>query len=260
MILLLPPSETKKSGGIEASSNWLETLSFSSELFSARTRAVQALAKLSDSADAARLLKLPSRNLVDLGDNQQLGTVPLLLPALDRYDGVLFDALHERGLKGSGTEFNRLDLASLGPNDAFVQSALFGLVDILDEIPKYRLTGGINLPGFKSAEWGPAHDLIWNRVAAETEGLIVDARSTSYVKLAPIPPNIESITVEVIAEDESGARRALNHFNKKAKGQFARAWLQFQAPINERAQLLEVASLAGLRAELNPATLTLIAS
>jgi cytoplasmic iron level regulating protein YaaA (DUF328/UPF0246 family) len=47
-------------------------------------------------------------------------------------------------------------------------------------------------------------------------------RSKDYVQLAPIPETIESYYVEVL-DAKSG--KALNHFNKKAKGVLARAAL-----------------------------------
>ena len=258
MILLLPPSETKKSGGIEASETWLELLAFE-QLLSIRKRAIEALAKLSAMPDAAKKLKVPARNLNDLAENQLLVQKPLLLPAIDRFDGVLFDALHDRGLKGSATEFNQLDLSKLGPNEVYLQTAIFGLIDLFDEIPNFRFTAGTALPGFSPLDWSAGHDPIWRGLAAAGHDLIVDGRSNSYAKLAPVSQDVESLFLNVVSEDPSGVRRALNHFNKKAKGQFARAWLLYPEKIAARHQLIEIANLAGLKAELTPGVLTLIA-
>ena len=258
MILLLPPSETKKSGGIEASETWLELLAFE-QLLSIRKRAIEALAKLSAMPDAARKLKVPARNLNNLVDNQLLVQKPLLLPAIDRFDGVLFDALHDRGLKGSATEFNQLDLSKLGPNEVYLQTAIFGLIDLFDEIPNFRFTAGTGLPGFSPLDWSAGHDPIWRGLAAAGHDLIVDGRSNSYAKLAPVSQDVERLFLNVVSEDPSGVRRALNHFNKKAKGQFARAWLLYPEKIAARHQLIEIANLAGLKAELTPGVLTLIA-
>ena len=258
MILLLPPSETKKSGGIEASETWLELLTFE-QLLPTRKKAIAALAELSALPEAAKKLKVPARNLNDLVENQQLAQKPLLLPAIDRFDGVLFDALHDRGLKGSATEFNQLDLSRLGPNEVYLHTAIFGLIDLFDEIPNFRFTAGTALPGFSQLDWRSEHDPVWQSIAAAGHDLIVDGRSNSYAKLAPVSQDVESLFLNVVSEDPSGVRRALNHFNKKAKGQFARAWLLYPAKLEDRKQLIEIASLAGLKAELTPGVLTLIA-
>ena len=49
---------------------------------------------------------------------------------------------------------------------------------------------------------------------------MIDLRSKQYAEHAPIPDTFESLTVEVY-DIESG--KAMNHFNKKGKGEFVRA-------------------------------------
>ena len=61
------------------------------------------------------------------------------MPAIDRYTGVLFDALDAPSLDADAREFAR--------ETVVVHSALFGLVGALDEIPAYRLSHDSRLPG-----------------------------------------------------------------------------------------------------------------
>ena len=77
------------------------------------------------------------------------------------------------------------------------------------------------------------------------QGPILDLRSESYVALNPIPESLESYFVEVI-DQKSG--RALNHFNKKAKGAFVRAALTYG--LDDVSDLSTVASKAGLGFQL----------
>ena len=72
----------------------------------------------------------------------------------------------------------------------------------------------------------------------------MDMRSKSYVQLNPVPADRESKFMEVLGQDG----RALNHFNKKAKGAFVRAALE--NGLGSFAEVPEVAAKAGLRAEL----------
>src|SRR5690606_24914834 len=58
------------------------------------------------------------------------------------------------------------------------------------------------------------------------DGLILDLRSEAYVALGPVPAGGNSFFLRVVAEGEDGKKRALNHFNKKGKGEFVRALVQ----------------------------------
>lgn len=76
-------------------------------------------------------------------------------------------------------------------------------------------------------------------------GPILDMRSNAYLELNPIPPSSESYFVEVF--DSSG--KALNHFNKKAKGLLTRAALEGELESVE--QLPEIAKTVNLMIEIN---------
>ncbi len=208
MRILLPPSETKRPGGVgapAAMASWALP-----ELTPQREAAVDALIALSaDEERAARVLALSERQRGGIGDNAVLRTAPTM-PAVDRYTGVLFDALDASSLPPAGRRW-------LGAH-VWIHSAPFGPVGALDPIPAYRLGAGASLPGLPPLRrhWAAA---VSEAIAAAAPRFVLDLRSEAYVALGPVPDGVPAAYVRVVAE--SG--RALNHFNKHAKGLLVRA-------------------------------------
>jgi cytoplasmic iron level regulating protein YaaA (DUF328/UPF0246 family) len=137
-----------------------------------------------------------------------------------------------------------------------IQSALFGLIPAMNLIPNYRLSATTRLPGLSLADvWTEAHERVWPRLE---DSPLIDLRSKSYAELAPIPDSVPSFWVEVVAESSDGQRRAMNHFNKKAKGEFVRAVLSLKSRASSIADLKRAAKTVGLRLEESKAQLVLI--
>lgn len=236
MLVLLPPSETKREGGLEASRLDLGGLSFP-ELTAQRRRALTALAELSTELSSAMVaLKLGPTQAPEAERNRRLRRSPTL-PALDRYDGVLYDALDATSLSAAVREFAHSHLA--------IASALFGLTRALDPIPAYRLSADSRLPGLRlKAHWASA---VSAAIATEP-GLILDLRSEAYAALGPIPRRPDAAFVRVVTE-QGGRRRALNHFNKAGKGALTRAILLAGIDHPDVAALLGWANSQGIRLE-----------
>jgi uncharacterized protein len=191
VLVLLPPSETKRPGG-DGPLLDLGTLA-APELGPVRTELVEALVKLADDVPAARAaLGLSAAQDGEIERNAALWTGPTL-PAVDRYTGVLYDALDV----GSLTRAQRTRAAAR----LAVGSALFGFVRAEDRIPAYRLSAGSVLPGLPTlrALWKP----VLSPVLAGLEGLVVDVRSGAYAALAPAPG---AVTVRVLSERPDGSR------------------------------------------------------
>ena len=257
MLFLLPPSETKKTGG-KALNIGQVALTFG-QLNEARDLVFAALKTLceGDADVAAKVLGLGKKQLDDLQVNLEVQTSPIM-PALDRYTGTLYDGLHGRGLKGTPTEFNSLsaDQRTRADDSVLIQSALFGLIPATNLIPNYRLSGTTRLPGLSLKDvWAEAHARVWPRLVGQT---FIDLRSKIYAELAPIPDDVPNFWVEVVAESSDGQRRALNHFNKKAKGEFVRSVLSLKSPATSIADLKHAAKAVGLRLEESKAQLTLV--
>ncbi|NDH64845.1 MAG: peroxide stress protein YaaA [Microbacteriaceae bacterium] len=257
MLFLLPPSETKDVGGKPLNIGQV-ALTFG-QLNEARDLVYAALRELceGDGDLAAKVLGLGKKQLGDLQVNLEVQTAPIM-PALDRYTGTLYDGLHGRGLKGTPTEFASMGQAARerAKDTLLIQSALFGLIPALNLIPNYRLSGTTRLPGLSLRDvWAEAHERVWPRL----EDLpLIDLRSKSYAELAPIPEDVPHFWVDVVSEDSSGQQRALNHFNKKAKGEFVRSVLELANPAATVSDLKKAAKKAGLRLEESKAQLTLI--
>lgn len=208
MKILLPPSETKHEGG-DGSPLDLSSLALPA-LASARSDVLDALVALAADEDAARrVLKLSDRQIGDIGHNRRLRTAPTM-PAVDRYTGVLFDALDAPSLSKASRRW-------LGEH-VWIHSAPLGPVGALDPIPTYRLAAGTSLPGLPALRrhWAAATS---EAIADAAPPFVLDLRSEAYVALGPIPDAVPSVYVRVVTEHG----RALNHFNKKSKGLLVRA-------------------------------------
>lgn len=212
MLVLLPPSETKRAGG-EGAPLDIGRLAFPA-LREPREAVVNALVALSADEDAAaRVLKLSARRRHEIADNAALRTAPAMA-AVDRYTGVLYDALDAASLNSAARSWLGVHVA--------IQSAPLGPVGALDRIPPYRLAAGTSLPGVPSLRrvWA---DAVRDAVAASAPGFVLDLRSEAYVALGPVPPTVSSAYVRVVTPGPGGVARALNHFNKHAKGAFVRS-------------------------------------
>jgi cytoplasmic iron level regulating protein YaaA (DUF328/UPF0246 family) len=244
MLVLLPPSETKHPGG-DGGPLDLAALS-APELTPVRTELVESLVKLADDVPAARAaLGLSPQQDDEIGRNAALWTSPTL-PALQRYTGVLYDALDLASL-------TRAQRARAGSRLA-VGSALFGLVRDTDRIPAYRLSAGSALPGLPGLRsiWRPA----LSPVLAGIEDLVVDLRSGSYAALAPVPG---AVTVHVLSERPDGTRAVVSHFNKAHKGRVARLLAASTAEPADVVGLRRLLRRAGLHVEHDGGTaLTLV--
>lgn len=213
MLILLPPSETKRDGGAEGSVLELSSLSFP-ELAASRRAVSTELRKLSSNLTTmAAALKLGAGQQQELLRNRAVRTSPTM-PAIDRYTGVLYDALDAVSLPADAREFAFRHVA--------VHSALFGLVGAGDAVPAYRLSHDSRLPTLSLKK-------VWREpiasVLAGREGLILDLRSEAYAALGPAPARENSFFLRLVAKGSDGATRALNHFNKKGKGEFVRSVL-----------------------------------
>lgn len=224
MKILLPPSETKHEGG-DGSPLDLDSLVLPS-LNERRSAVLEALIDLAADEEAARrVLKLSERQRGDIAHNRALRSSPTM-PAIDRYTGVLFDALDARSLSAVSRRW-------MGEH-VWIHSAPLGPVGALDALPTYRLAAGTSLPGLPALRrhWAEATSAA---IAEADPSFVLDLRSEAYVALGPVPGAVSSAYVRVV----TAHGRALNHFNKKSKGLLVRAIAEDRP---------RVSSLRGLRA------------
>ena len=204
MLILLPPSESKwnRARGRPADPS---TWSFP-ELGPTRMRVATALAEVSASPDAPRLLGVSDGLLDEVSRNLALGSLPAT-PAAEVYTGVLYDAL---GLGSMDTAARRR-----ANRWCVIVSALHGAVRPRDRITAYRLAMGVDLPGVGplAAAWRPVLD--GPLTAAAGSGVVVDCRSAAYAAAWRPGPDIAPRWVQVRVPGAS-------HMAKHTRGLVAR--------------------------------------
>lgn len=208
MLLLLPPSESKRDGG--AGRLDLGSLSFPG-LTAHRREALRGIAALgTDPIRASEALRLGPARASELAHNRVVLTSPVR-PAIERYAGVLYDAIGVCSLPGAAR-------AALGET-VVIHSALFGLIGADDAIPRYRLSHDSRLPGpGLRAIWRPAVE----EVLAGVPGTVIDCRSEGYRALGRLRPGPGRALLRVVRSVPSGRARALSHASKATKGRFLR--------------------------------------
>ena len=213
MLVLLPPSETKVAGGESGTHLDVGALSFpvQNPLREALLGQISELVK--DEATALRALKLGPKGAPEVQRNRELASSPVM-PALQRYTGVLYDALGLSTLDGSQRAWVDDHVA--------VFSALFGLLRASDRIPAYRLSWDSKLSGGSLvAQWDGLREALWSTV----DSFVLDLRSEGYRKLSPVPDGA-GVFVSVVQPGPRGSRKALGHANKSTKGHLVRALAQ----------------------------------
>ncbi|MFV8051809.1 peroxide stress protein YaaA [Mycobacterium sp. 48b] len=245
MIVLLPPSETKRTGG-DGPPVRLDNLS-SPQLTPLRESLIGELVDLAaDPPSCRKALGISAGQDAEIERNAVLRQAPTM-PAIERYTGVLYDALDIGSLRGTVATRARGRLA--------VGSALFGLLRADDQVPAYRLSASSKLPGQPSLakRWRPLLEPVLADIAAGE--LIVDLRSGSYAGLGRVPG---AVRVQVLAEHADGHRTVVSHFNKAHKGHLARALAGSRAEPSDAAAVAAVARRAGMNVERDGDDLTVV--
>lgn len=214
-LLLLPPSETKRDGGEPRSRLALSRLGFP-VLTELRASMLDQLAAVSvDDETGARALRISARAAaVELERNRRVRH-SATLPAIERYTGVLYDALSVEAWSD--------DARRRAADHVVIQSALFGLLRADDPIPAYRLSHDSRLPDVRIVRhWADSVA----RILARHHGPLLDLRSEAYSALGPIPERDDARFVRVVAVGDDGVTRALSHANKSAKGHYLHSLLE----------------------------------
>jgi cytoplasmic iron level regulating protein YaaA (DUF328/UPF0246 family) len=245
VIVVLPPSETKRAGG-DGPAIKLALLG-SGELNPLREALIGELVDLAaDPETCRRALGISAAQDAEIGRNAALRT-SATMPAIHRYTGVLYDALDFGSMRAAEADRARSRLA--------IGSALFGLLRAGDPIPAYRLSAGAKLPGRPglAARWRPLLEPVLANLAIGE--LIVDLRSGAYVGLGRIPG---AIAVDVVSQLPDGRRTVVTHFNKSHKGRLARILATAKSEPGDAAAVATLARRAGMQVERDGDKLTIV--
>ena len=220
-VILVPPSEGKRSGG--EGPRWTARSCSFPGLSPTRTKVLRAMLAAMDDTEASRskLLgvkgaALASATAIDLAVRRSP-----TMPAIDRYTGVLYDALDVATLPRRAR--TRLD-ASL-----IIFSGLFGAVRSTDPIPDYKLKMGASLPeiGNITTRWRTP---ITKALTPEVSGRVVwnllpkehDAAWTCPVELTRSTLRVTFLDEQPRRPGEPRSFTRVNHWNKLLKGALIR--------------------------------------
>lgn len=231
-VVLLPPSEGKAPGG--SGPAWSPGSMSFPELDDARDEVLAALvtAMSAPEADRRKLLGVKGDALVAATAVDRRAASGPTLPAIERYTGVLYDALDATSLNARERRRLREQVAIL--------SGLWGLVRPGDPIPDYKLKMGATLAplGRLATWWRPR---LTEALAPTVAGRVVWDLLPGEHRAAWAPPTPGSarqapsrvITVRFL--DETTAARArhrafsvVSHWNKLLKGALVRHVLATQ--------------------------------
>ncbi|KPM52029.1 hypothetical protein CcI49_19520 [Frankia sp. CcI49] len=279
MRILLPPSEAKAEGGDGPS---LRAAGFGDgPLAVARAEVARAVAVFcrSDPSAAIAALRLPaSRAQADLAANISMPDAPTM-PALDRFVGVLYEALAPATLPPAAR--------AVASQALFVSNGAFGLLGATEPVPDHRVGMAAAVPGLDGRAAPTVLATFWRArlasalpdlltcapepvravgavgasavgaVSAVGEHLVVDLRSSDYATVPSLsgPIRASALPVRALTEklvDGRWARRPLSYQAKQTKGLLTRALLLAEAAgrvVKTIDDVAEVAESAGLVAE-----------
>jgi len=106
----------------------------------------------------------------------------------------------------------------------------------------------VSLPGLPplTRVWA---DAVSRALSEAAPSFVLDLRSEAYAALGQIPAHLPSVYVRVVSDADGGPVRALNHFNKHAKGALVRLLAAARPRVGSRAGFVRWADDAGLRVE-----------
>jgi len=219
-LILLPPSEGKATGG--EGPPWESVDQSFPTLADPRREVVNALVAAMGGSPEARfkLLGVKAAKAEEAtAANLVVATAPTM-PAIDRYTGVLYDALDYSSLPAKvrrGVD-----------RQVVVFSGLWGLVRPTDLIPDYKLKMGASLPGLgKPARfWKPLiSDTLADAITASGTDMVWDLLPNEHT--AAWDPSVAGRRVRVRFLDDvvkNGERTlvTVSHWNKLLKGALVR--------------------------------------
>jgi len=211
-LILLPPSEGKAPGGDGPA--WSRG-SMAVDLDRSRTKVMTALvaAMRGSEAERSRVLGVKGAALAAATAADRSVRLSPTMPAIERYTGVLYDALDHRSLPPAA----RRRLGS----SVLIVSGLWGLVAPRDPIPDYKLKMGAQLPGLGrlSAWWREA---LTAALIERAQGRLVwDLLPNEHAAAWTPPGTLPRVTVRFLESTKDGSR-TVSHANKALKGELVR--------------------------------------
>lgn len=221
-LILLPPSEGKAEGG--DAPPW-EPGSMAVDLDRRRERVMRALATAMKEPEAsrARLLGVKGTALERATDADRRLRRAATMPAIERYTGVLYDALDHRSLPAPAGR----RLAS----SVLIVSGLWGLVAPGDPVPDYRLKMSAALPGLGKLSTWWRDDLTAAVVDRARGGLVWDLLPNEHAAALAFEDDLPRVVVRFLERIREGGLTAVSHHNKSLKGALVRHLCETQLTV-----------------------------
>ncbi len=212
-LILLPPSEGKASGG-EGNPWARDTMALA--LDDRREEVLDALARAMRASAAARgkLLGVKGVALAAATEADRDARATPTMPAIERYTGVLYDALDHRSL--GAAQRRRLDASVL------IVSGLWGALAPTDPIPDYKLKIGAALPrlGKLSTWW---RDDLSAAIAERAAGRAVwNLLPQEHAAAWRAPSGLAQYSATFLKRRPDGTLAPVSHWNKFLKGALVR--------------------------------------
>jgi cytoplasmic iron level regulating protein YaaA (DUF328/UPF0246 family) len=212
-LILLPPSEGKAPGG--EGPRW-SVGSMAIDLDAQRRAVLRSLKTAMAATEPSRrkLLGVTGATLARATEANRTAATAPTMPAIERYSGVLFDALDHTSL--SASERRTLQ------DSVMIFSGLWGLVMPADPIPDYKLKMGAALgPMGKLSTWW--RDAITERlVALASRRAIWNLLPNEHAAAWAPPAELEQWAVRFLDRKPDGSLTAVSHDNKSLKGALVR--------------------------------------
>ena len=235
MLIILPPSETKRPPPEAGSPLDLDRLSFPA-LTAMRERVMDALVATSQRPDALRRLLVRPSPTGEVARNEHLRDLPTR-PAVDTYAGPLYEGLDARAWSPHAEE--------RAARHMVIVSALWGALRPADRIPPYRLYACARLVGMDRLEpaWRTLLPPIMTDAAAR-RGPVLDLRSRVYQAVGR-PTGLDDQTVTLrIRPSPGGPAHIGDVIAKRVRGEAARHLLSSEADPDDP---LDIADLLATR-------------
>jgi cytoplasmic iron level regulating protein YaaA (DUF328/UPF0246 family) len=123
---------------------------------------------------------------------------------------------------------------------------LFGLINVSDRIPAYRLSGDTAVPkiGSLTKFWSESI----SELITDQGQFVIDLRSGNYIKLGPIAKEIadQVVVPRIMQKMPKGAPKVVSHSNKATKGRLVRSLAQSTKSVTSVEQLATLAAQVAL--------------